>query len=546
MKSIEDYLEPAAVRQLQRLFSAVAQQPVQICTGEGRPLSVGQMDVPDWREVLRESPSERITRAKRRYRSRAPETDVPVQVGDRTVGRLRVAPARAALRPGAGDGEETLDRLLRFMAHILAQLCAREDVLQDRINELSTLYRLTSEFTGKREIRKVLDVVAGTVLTVLNAKGCSIRLLNEERNELVIKAVANLSQDYLAKGPILLSESEIDQEVLRTLRPVYIADERNDARVLYPDEARKEGIVSALCAPMVYQGRPEGVLRVYMDRRHVFSPYETALLQAIAAQAAAAIVSARLYQEALRSASMRRALVTAGEVQRRMIPSEPPTVPGVQIASVYVPSYELSGDFFDFINLPPDNLGVAICDVAGKGVAASLLMASIRASLRAHAVNLYEMSEVLDRVNRDLCADSLASNFATMFYAVLNLTTRRLTYSCAGHPPPLLMRSGQACHLATGGGLLGVFPEGHYQHESFTLQPGDVVLLYTDGLFEAVNFKDEPFGRQRVEQAALAAIEQGHGAEGIARHILWEMRRFAGLSTRLDDLTMVAIKVEGV
>ena len=154
-----------------------------------------------------------------------------------------------------------------------------------------------------------------------------------------------------------------------------------------------------------------------MAHRHL--QFEVSLLQAIAAQAAAAIVNARLDEEAARAWTMRRQLRLAGEVQRQMIPANPPQIDGLDIAATYVPCFELAGDFYDFIDLPPDNTGIAVCDVVGKGVRASLLMASIRATLRAHAAYLYSMSEIVGNVNRSLCADTQIGDFATMFYGVI-------------------------------------------------------------------------------------------------------------------------------
>ncbi|RPI63157.1 MAG: hypothetical protein EHM48_02920, partial [Planctomycetaceae bacterium] len=218
-------------------------------------------------------------------------------------------------------------------------------------------------------------------------------------------------------------------------------------------------------------------------------------------------------------------------------------VPGVQIGASFVPSYELGGDFYDFLRLPPDNIGIAVCDVVGKGVRASLLMASIRASLRAHASSIYDMGEVVARVNRDLCEDALTSDFATLFYAVLDYKSRRFTYANAGHPSPMLIRDGQVSELAAGGMVIGIEPMYRWRCDSLLLRSGDVVIIYTDGLSEAMNFDDVPFGRERIADAAKAAIAQKQSADGIVRHMLWAMRKFAGLQTRFDDLTLVAIKV---
>jgi sigma-B regulation protein RsbU (phosphoserine phosphatase) len=355
--------------------------------------------------------------------------------------------------------------------------------------------------------------------------------------------VANLSAEYLDKGPILVSDSKIDQEVLTTLAPVYIADERDDPRVLYPAEARREGIVSALCVAMVYRGRPEGVIRVYTGAVHAFDWFEVSLLGAIAAQAAVAIVNARLNQEALAAVEVRRQVQMAAHVQQRMIPARPPQLAGVDIGTIYVPCFSLGGDFFDFLPLGGDNLGLAVCDVAGKGIGASLLMASIRASLRAHAASIYALSEVLGRVNRDLCQDSSAGDFATLFYGVIDLKVRRLTYSNAGHVPPLLIRGDEVRRLNTGGPILGLSKTAKWQYEPLELRSGDVLLAYTDGLSEALNFADEAFGHERVIEAAKQAIREGQNAQGLVNFLLWQLRRFTGLQSRMDDLTVIAIRM---
>lgn len=464
------------------------------------------------------------------------EGEAPIVVEDEVVGVLRLE--------GAGvDGGCRGEYVLKLAADLVSRLCRAEGELRMRVQELATLYRLNNEFAGKRDLQTVLDVVARTVVEVMRVKACSIRLLSEDRTELVIKAAANMSQEYLNKGPILLSESRIDIEALTTGKMVYIADERTDPRVLYPAEARREGIVSALCAPMTYKGQAVGAIRVYTAEPHQFSGHETSLLHAIAANAAAAIVHAQLHEEAEHASAMERSLQTAAEVQRRMIPAKPPEIPGLEIAAVYVPTYQLSGDFYDFLSLPENNLGVAICDVMGKGVRASLLMAGIRASLRAHAASVYHMSDVVRRVNRTLCTDTLRSDFATLFYGVIDVNSRRLTYTNAGHLPPLLFRDGRSRELSTGGGVIGIEPDFTWRHDWVDLRSGDVLLLYTDGVCEAMNFRDEPFGRRRVENAAQAAIADGRNANGIVQHVLWETRRFAGLQTRADDLTIVAVKV---
>jgi len=502
---LTDYLDERTVEQLRESFSRAAGVEVRICDGE-------------------EDPAE------------ADVCQVPVTVDGVPVASLR---AERAARPRAGWTQD----MLGLMSNVMTQLCRREGQLRTRVDELGTLYRLTAEFTARRDLQGVLDLVARTVVDVLRAKACSIRLLSDDGTELLVKAGYGFSPEYLDKGPILLSHSQIDRAVLDTGKCLYIADERTDPRVLYPAEARREGIVSALCAPLIYKGHGEGVVHVYTGWPHEFDAFEVSLLEAICAQAAAAIVNARLYGEVTRTANIRRHLNLAGEVQRRMIPGELPEVPGLDLAVVYVPCFELGGDFYDFIDLPQDNLGVAVCDVVGKGVRASLLMAFLRASLRAHAESLYAISDVLSRANRDLCAGSSSRDFATLFYGVIDSRSRRLTYASAGHVPALLVRDGLISRLESTGGVLGIDTAAQWDYRGVDLQSRDVLFVYTDGLPEATNFDDERFGSGRVEDAVRTVVAGGETAEGIVQGVLWQMRRFAGLQTRFDDLTMAAVKI---
>lgn len=538
MAVVTDYIALDSLQRIQDDFVSSLGIPVRVCLPDGAP-------------ATRESPvpADTAPPPEPAQAGAAQYADVPIRLEGELLGRLVVLPPGMAAAPPVAPEDPTAHgsprtvRLLQLMASVTARRWNRERILRTRIAELATMYRLTAEFTGKRDLQSVLDLVARTVVDLLGAKACAIRLLSEDGMELVIKAVANLSPEYLNKGPILLSESKIDQQVVKEGKTVYIADEGTDPRVLYPGEAAREGIVSALCAPLTYKGRCVGAIRVYMAELHEFDWYERSLLQAIAAQAAAAIVNARLYEEAVSGANLRKHVQMAAEVQRRMIPATPPQLPGIDIAAVYEPCFELGGDFYDFHEFAADNLGLAICDVVGKGVRASLLMASIRASLRAHAADIFAMSEVLKRVNRDLCADTAMSDFATLVYGVIDARNRRLTYSTAGHSPPLLIRSGKVIRLTTGGGVLGIDPDASWRHATVGLEAGDVLLIYTDGLTDATNFRDEFFGQERVEQVAGTAIEQGMAAGAIARHVLWELRRFTGLQTRPDDLTLIVIKV---
>jgi serine phosphatase RsbU (regulator of sigma subunit) len=431
-------------------------------------------------------------------------------------------------------------QFLFMLANAMARLCYQEFQLRQRINELTAVYSVTMMLAEARDLQGVLERTAKVVTEVMQTKACSIRLLNYDNDELVTKAVYNLSDVYLRKGPVRLSKAEADREALSPVGYVYLRDLINDPRTLYPEEARREGIVSMLMAGMRYKGKPIGVLRVYTEREQSFSQLQIDLLKAVAAQAAAAIENARLVTESIESRALERQVQMAADVQMRMIPQTPPRMDGLDLATIYVPCFELGGDFFDFIQLPYKNLGIAIADVSGKGVPASLIMASVRAALRAQVDNVYYIYETLKRINLMCCRDTKLGEFVTLFYGVYEETNRRLTYCNAGHPAGLVLRAGKLIELPSTNMVLGVDPTEQYTQSIVDLQPGDFLMLYTDGLSDAMNFQGETFGRQRVMEAFKKG---GPNADYVAQKVLWEMRRFSGLSKRTDDVTLIVARV---
>jgi sigma-B regulation protein RsbU (phosphoserine phosphatase) len=388
----------------------------------------------------------------------------------------------------------------------------------------------------------VLRRTVTAVCNLMEAKAASIRLIDREHDELVISAVHNLSEAYLNKGRVRLSRAEIDKAALSPIGFEYVRDVASDPRTLYPEDAAREGIVSALSVGMRYKGKAVGVLRVYTEVEQAFSPLKIDLLKAVAAQAAAAIENARLAAEAVAASVLEKQVKVAAEVQQRMIPHTPPKLPGVDLAAVYVPCFELGGDFYDFIPLPYDNVGLAVADVAGKGVPASLIMASVRAALRAQVDNVYYLYEVIRRVNQMLYRDTPSEEFVTLFYGVLDAGNRRITYCNAGHPAGLVLRAGELIELQTDNLLLGVDPDEQYRQAVFQLEPKDVLLLYTDGLPDAMNFEKQTFGRERLVEAFRAGC--CGTADEIAQSILWTIRKFVGMAKPNDDITMIVVKIE--
>ncbi|HUO09937.1 MAG TPA: SpoIIE family protein phosphatase [Phycisphaerae bacterium] len=440
-----------------------------------------------------------------------------------------------------GMGQRTASvQFLYLLANALSRMCTQEMQLRQRIQELSALFNISTMLTGTRGLQQILDRITRGVAEAMRVKSCSLRLLDENRDELVIKSVWGLSEEYLKKGPVTVGMSTVERSVLSG-ETVYIADMSNDDRVVYQEESKREGIVSSLVVGMLYKDRPIGAIRVYTAEVHEFSEFEVKLLQSIASQAAVAIENARLQEEALEKDRLERQVQIAAEVQRRMMPAKAPKMAGLDIAALYVPCFELGGDFYDFIPLGDHSVGVTVADVVGKGLPASLLMASVRAAMRAQADNVYDLDEIVSRVNKSMSLDMRSNEFITLWYGVLDYKNKQLTYSSAGHEPAILIRDGKMRELGVGGMVIGVDPEQTYDKEVVQLQKGDILWIYTDGVPDAMNYAGDKFGKTRMREGLMKYA--GESAEQICRQMLWETRRFVGLNRRTDDTTIVVIKV---
>jgi sigma-B regulation protein RsbU (phosphoserine phosphatase) len=313
-----------------------------------------------------------------------------------------------------------------------------------------------------------------------------------------------------------------------------------------------EGLRAAAHAGLVFQSKAIGVIRLYARRPRDFSEAEKGLLRSIAHQAAVAVEQARLLKMQQRDARIQRQVQLAANVQRRMLPRRLPQLPRADVAAKYVPSFELGGDFYDFMELGP-NLGIAIGDVVGKGIAAALLMSGVRSSLRAHVQDVYHIDDVLSRVNAALCRDTLDNEFATLWYGVIDAERLRMTYCSGGHEPPLVFRAtpGRAPtvadidELSVGGMAVGIDPTQRYQRGMYDLHPGDVFLAYTDGVTDMLDFNGKKFGKPRLRQAVLnlLAQEPGASASKIVDQVFWELRQFGGILERPDDQTVVVVRV---
>ncbi len=477
---------------------------------------------------------------------------MPIVHGQRCFGvlTLETDPYDEQVYQDGASQHEVLALFARMLANSLSQ--ARS--LKHRVEELNAVYRVSAAMTQSPSLDDLLHTALETVMDVVDVTAGSIRLLRRAEDgegnpdELLVRAAINLSQEYFDRGPVIAAESELDTQALAG-EMVYVEDLASDPRVRYPDLVRSENLQSFLCTGLLFDGIPLGIIRLYTKRSHrSFSEYEQGLVRVTAQQIAAAIANRTLMLERREARQAQRQLQLASSVQQRMLPQVVPDIPGIDLAARCIPSLELGGDFFDFITLDSQNVGLAIGDVVGKGVPAALMAASVKAELRAHARYLYDLDEVMTRTNRDLVHDTKPNEFATLWYGVIDVTTKRLTYCNAGHEPALVCRENpqapgtyEFLRLFNGGMIIGFDETTTYSRAFLELQPGDILIAFSDGLTDAMNFEDHRYGLPRVKQALLDLIESNQqvNADDILNHLLWEVRRFFGFRKQTDDITLL-------
>jgi sigma-B regulation protein RsbU (phosphoserine phosphatase) len=281
-----------------------------------------------------------------------------------------------------------------------------------------------------------------------------------------------------------------------------------------------------------------------------YSGTDLRLLSSVAAQTGLALEVARLTtaigSEIAQRERVNRELEIAREVQQHLFPQHFPSVSGLDYGGCCQPARTVGGDYYDFLELPEGKLGIAIGDVSGKGIGAALMMASLGASLRGQASVVQDMTELIKRVSNLVHGASSANRYATFFYAEYGPRNRQLLYVNAGHNPPFVLRqsstSRQVYRLEAGGGpVIGLFRDSRYEQGSFALQPGDLLVLFTDGISESMNNDDEEWGEERLIDFAKTCC--GLTAVDAMSRIMTAAQTFADGAPQHDDMTVVVLRV---
>ena len=393
----------------------------------------------------------------------------------------------------------------------------------------------------------VRDDAGNFNLRVLSGPGQSAEIdtcgkrLQLSKRAFVVRRLVNLST------PLVIEPQEIEtwSQALNSVLPATREERASEHEVL-------RTVKSRILVQIKQRHELVGILS-FGPRRGEFqySVADRELLMSIAAQLALIIDNARLTERMVAQERMRRELALAAEVQQRLLPSCAPKGVAMEIAGFCEPARGVGGDYYDFIDFDNRQLGLAIADVAGKGMPAALLMSTVQATLRSLTARngsttaSYELASIVSKLNRLLFNTTNGEHYVTFFYATFDQSTQRLTYVNAGHNPPLYLPADsnhEFRQLTSGGLVAGAFEHAAYEQETVQMKPNDLLFLYTDGLTEAMNVEGEEFGADRIMDTlkSIASLSADQIRDVVARRVKeW----CAGISL-YDDLTFVVMKVK--
>lgn len=388
-------------------------------------------------------------------------------------------------------------------------------------------------------LNETLEQIVALVFESVPADRCLIMMRDEGSEELRV-AVARLRDRAGEVGEIRVSRNVLDEVVMRG-KSVLTSDAQHDPRFA-SGTVVLQGVRSVLAVPLGVSEKVFGI--IYADSPIAegrFTEDHLKVLTTLASVAAIRVENTRLIEARLDRERLERELALASEIQQRFQPTAPPQVNGYELQGISFPCYEIGGDYYDFIEREDGRLVIALGDVSGKGTAAALLMSSLHAAVHAQAGSHDTLVATISAVNRYLADNIPANRFVTLFYAELDPESGALSFLNAGHNPPLIIHAaGTVEQLASGGLPLGIKRDAEYREGRTQLQHGDVLVIYSDGVTEAVSPTGEEFGPTRLYEVVSRNIDAS--AAGIRDRIESSLTKFAQGTSASDDITLVIVK----
>lgn len=402
--------------------------------------------------------------------------------------------------------------------------------------ERDLLYEVGVRISSSLDMEEVMGLILECLKEVVEYQAGGVFLVDPDSMEIMRLTARGYAPEMEDWVKLKFGQGVVGW-VAHNVEPVIIGDVTMDSRYLNARPSTRSEIV----VPLLVGERIVGVINLENDGIDAFTSEDLDLIRTFGTQAAISIERAKLHRELIEKRRLEHELELARRIQRTFLPDHLPEIPGYDVSAINLPSEEVSGDYYDMIRITEDQWGIVIADVFGKGIPASLVMASFRASLLAEIRNNYSIGTIMAKVNRLIWESVEPEKCVTACYGVLDTTARVLTYSNAGHLYPLVLRERKAIRLDRGGMVLGVLPDTLYEEGRVELKRADLLLFFTDGLTEAESPWGESFGEDRLIEAARSAA--GLPCAEIVQRIHESISGFSG-GNLIDDFTLIVVKVE--
>lgn len=410
------------------------------------------------------------------------------------------------------------------------------------VDKLRMLLDITKTISRSLDLDEVLNLVMDTLSSLLPYDAAGIYLIeqsSDDKNPYIFKSKVIRGYEIsfaLIEPRLKLGEGLIGQAA-QSGRAIISPDVETDNRYF---RARKR-TRSEMVAPIISNDKVIGVFDLESDNLNAYDDNDLSILQLLASQVAIIIEKVRLHEQLVEQKRIQAQLEIARQVQLELLPDHDPGIENFDISAYIFPAEEVSGDYYDWVKVFDDQIGIVVADAVGKGIPAALLMSFLRASLRAGVQVGYAPHIALSKVN-NLLSDSIDDNqFITAIYGLLDATNRTFVYSNAGHNPPLLIKpDGEYRFVEYGDTPLGMFHDTHYHQHFIRFEPGQVLVIYTDGITEAAKENGEEYGPERFAKRVLEGIDLP--AKKLIDHVRKGVADFTERKFLDDDGTLFVVK----
>ena len=459
----------------------------------------------------------------------------PLADDSKTLGTLLIAAPQAP--------DESLQALFRLHARMVS-IALRDAELfagvQQDVNRLHSIVEASKVFNSTLDLTELLGKILDLAKTLTSAERGTLFLVDEKADQ-----IWSMIAHGMEKEEIRLPRGRgIAGHVAQTGDIVNIPDAYADSR-FDPEIDKRTGFRTRniLTLPIRNKaGKILAALQLLNKSEGSFTAEDTDMMLTLSGQMAMSLENAQLHHDLLEKERLEREMALARGIQRSLLPETAPVIPGFDLAVLNEPCFEVGGDYYDFLSLGPNTLLVVIADVEGKGISSAMVMSNLQATLRALVLHLHSLNDIAESVNKMILHDTGGEKYMTMFMGLIDTRRKAIHYINCGHVPPVIVRPGsEPIQLTEGGMVIGLFENVQFDRGHVKFQPGDILLLCTDGITEAMDVQSEEFGLERLVASASAIPEKK--AKDIVLKVCNDVTEYSKGGTHMDDKVMLAIKI---